>query len=89
MKRRMHEEDSMARMFREQLGKSLATYSTMCAERARYVSTEEKAEVLAYRLLLRLSAKIEDSTFLLPPSPPPLPPPNSTTSIFARLNLTF
>ena len=63
MKRRMHEEDSMARMFREQLGKSLATYSTMCAERARYVSTEEKAEVLAYRLLLRLSAKIEDSTF--------------------------
>ena len=63
MKRRMHEEDSMARMFREQLGKSLATYSTMCAERARYVSMEEKAEVLTYRLLLRLSAKMEDSIF--------------------------
>ena len=32
----------------------------MCTERAEYASLEEKAEVLAYRLLLRLSAKIEE-----------------------------
>lgn len=60
MKRDARQDHSMARMFREQLGKSLATYNSMCTERAEYVSLEEKAEVLAYRLLLRLSAKIEE-----------------------------
>ena len=60
MKRDARQDHSMARMFREQLGKSLATYNSMCTERTEYVSLEEKAEVLAYRLLLRLSAKIEE-----------------------------
>ena len=60
MKRDARQDHSMARMFREQLGKSLATYNSMCTERTEYVSLEEQAEVLAYRLLLRLSAKIEE-----------------------------
>jgi len=32
----------------------------MCTERAEFVSPEDKAEILSYRLLLRLSAKVEE-----------------------------
>ena len=59
-RRMIHRDHSMALQFREQLGKSLATYSIMCTERAEFVSPEDKAEILSYRLLLRLSAKVEE-----------------------------
>jgi len=59
-RRMIHRDHSMALQFREQLGKSLATYSIMCTERAEFVSREDKAEILSYRLLLRLSAKVEE-----------------------------
>ena len=60
VRRMIHRDHSMALQFREQLGKSLATYSIMCTERAEFVSPEDKAEILSYRLLLRLSAKVEE-----------------------------
>ena len=59
-RRMIHRDHSMALQFREQLGKSLATYSIICTERAEFVSREDKAEILSYRLLLRLSAKVEE-----------------------------
>ena len=59
-RRMIHRDHSMALQFREQLGKSLATYSIMCTERAEFVSREDKAEILSYRLLLRLSANVEE-----------------------------
>ena len=57
--RKENEDKSMARLFREQLGKTLATYSSMTACN-KFATTEEKSEILAFRLLLRMAAKIEE-----------------------------